>query len=165
MAVFLPLLVIGGAPVCYATYKVFDTVDKETTRLLAHNEKQTGKTIVECCHVWCRNHVNKLTAESCHIWQGQPHTLQQSLFQLYQLECSRNTPSRHKLDIACFLQKWLRLLTCALLRSKWQASCWLGSHWCFAVLLLLVQPRGEQYHWLWRTLSAEIDRVCVISPL
>ncbi|KAI9284104.1 hypothetical protein BC943DRAFT_326345 [Umbelopsis sp. AD052] len=35
MAVFLPLLVIGGAPVCYATYKVFDTVDRETTRLMA----------------------------------------------------------------------------------------------------------------------------------
>jgi predicted DNA repair protein MutK len=42
MAVFLPLLVIGGAPVCYATYKVFETVDKETTRFLASNEKEQG---------------------------------------------------------------------------------------------------------------------------
>ncbi|KAJ2961431.1 hypothetical protein NQZ79_g3301 [Umbelopsis isabellina] len=47
MAVFLPLLVIGGAPVCYATYKVFETVDKETTHLLASNEKeQAGPTSI-----------------------------------------------------------------------------------------------------------------------
>lgn len=44
MAVFLPLLVVGGAPVCYATYKVFLIVDKETTRLIAPNEQQPGKT-------------------------------------------------------------------------------------------------------------------------
>lgn len=43
MAVFLPLLVIGGAPVCYATYKVFDTVDKETTRLIAPQGTESGK--------------------------------------------------------------------------------------------------------------------------
>jgi hypothetical protein len=44
MAVFLPLLVIGGAPVCYATYKVFDTVDKETTRLIAPQGTDQCKT-------------------------------------------------------------------------------------------------------------------------
>ncbi|KAH8551985.1 hypothetical protein BGW37DRAFT_493148 [Umbelopsis sp. PMI_123] len=45
MAVFLPLLVIGAAPVCYATYKVFDTIDKETTRLIApHENESQGQT-------------------------------------------------------------------------------------------------------------------------
>ncbi|KAG2174415.1 hypothetical protein INT43_004438 [Umbelopsis isabellina] len=44
MAVFLPLLVIGGAPVCYATYKVFETVDQETAHLLASNDKEQGPT-------------------------------------------------------------------------------------------------------------------------